>query len=82
MTIAEVIPFNIMPSRKLTEVDPSFATLVDMSMSTKPLEGGGVASKMLVDAQGKRFVNEAGPGILLASSMADRDVAPVLCAFR
>ena len=71
-----VIPFNIMPSRKLTEADPSFATLVDMSLSTKPLEGGGVASKMLVDAQGKRFVNEVGPGILLASSMADHDAAP------
>lgn len=76
-----VIPFNIMPSRKLTEVDPSFATLVDMSMSTKPLEGGGVASKMLVDAQGKRFVNEAGPGILLASSMADHDAAPYYALF-
>ncbi len=34
-----VIPFNIMPSRKLTEVDPSFAKLVDMSMSTKPPRG-------------------------------------------
>ncbi|MDU6012083.1 MAG: FAD-dependent oxidoreductase [Slackia sp.] len=76
-----VIPFNIMPSKKLTDADAAFATLVDMSLSTKPLEGGGVAGKMIVDAQGRRFVNEAGPGILLASSMADHDAAPYYVLF-
>ncbi len=76
-----VIPFNIMPAKELTEADATFATLVDASLSAKPIENGGPASRMLVDAQGERFVNEAGAGILLATSMADRDKAPYYVLF-
>ena len=76
-----VVPFNIMPAKELTDADAAFATLVDMSMSAKPVENGGPASRMLVDANGGRFVNEAGAGILLATSMADRDKAPYYVLF-
>lgn len=76
-----VIPFNIMPAKELTEADSSFATLVDASLSTKPVEDGGPGARMLIDSQGERFVNEAGAGILLAASMADRDKAPYYVLF-
>lgn len=76
-----VIPFNIMPSKKLTDANPDFKRLCDMPISGAPIEGGDVKTKLLVDAAGERFVNEAAPAIAQVTTMADRDAAPYYALF-
>lgn len=76
-----VIPFNIMPDKKLTDANADFKRLCDMPISGAPIEGGDVKTKLLVDAAGERFVNEAAPAIAQATAMADRDAAPYYVLF-
>lgn len=76
-----VIPFNIMPAKELTDVNPDFKRLCDMPISGAPIEGGDVKTKLLVDAAGERFVNEAAPAIAQAAAMADRNAAPYYALF-
>lgn len=71
-----VIPNVIMPTRTLTEAEPGFAKLCDTGM-----EGAATSAKMLVDASGKRFVNEAGPVTALATSMTDNAAGPYYVLF-
>lgn len=71
-----VIPNVIMPTRKLTEAEPGFSKLCDTGMG-----GAATSSKMLVDASGKRFVNEAGPTTALATSMTDNAAGPYFVLF-
>lgn len=71
-----VIPNVIMPTRTLTEAEPGFAKLCDTG-----IEGAATSSKMLVDASGKRFVNEAGPTTALATSMTDNAAGPYYVLF-
>ena len=56
-------------------------SLCDMPMSGAPIEGGDVKSKLLVDAAGERFINEAAPAIAQVTAMADRDAAPYYVLF-
>lgn len=76
-----VIPFNVMPAKKLTDANTDFKRLCDMPISGAPIEGGDVKTKLLVDAAGERFVNEAAPAIAQATAMADRDTAPYYVLF-
>lgn len=76
-----VIPFNVMPCKKLTDADPDFKRLCDMPISGAPIEGGDVKSKLLVDASGERFINEGAPAIAQVTAMADRDAAPYYVLF-
>ena len=76
-----VIPNVIVPARALTAVDPGFELLCDQSIHGKALEGGATATKLIVDATGERFINEALPPIALATTMADRDAAPYFTLF-
>ena len=76
-----VIPNVIVPARALTAVDPDFELLCDQSIHGKALEGGATATKLIVDATGERFINEALPPIALATTMADRDAAPYFALF-
>lgn len=76
-----VIPFNVMPCKKLTDANPDFKRLCDMPMSGAPIEGGDVKSKLLVDAAGERFINEASPAIAQVTAMADHDAAPYYVLF-
>lgn len=71
-----VIPNVIMPTRTLTEAEPGFAKLCDTGM-----EGAATSAKMLVDASGKRFVNEAGPTTALATAMTDNAAGPYYVLF-
>ena len=71
-----VIPNVIMPTRALTESEPGFAKLCDTGM-----EGASTSAKMLVDASGRRFTNEAGPATALATSMTDNAAGPYYALF-
>lgn len=76
-----VIPNVIVPSRALTEVDKKFSLLCDPSVWGKAFDGGHTSAKLLVDASGTRFINEASPAIALATAMADRGAAPYYVLF-
>lgn len=76
-----VIPNVIVPSRALTEVDDKFSLVCDPSVWGKAFDGGHTSNKLLVDAAGTRFINEASPAIALATTMADRDKAPYYVLF-
>lgn len=71
-----VIPNVIMPTRALTKADAGFKKLCDTGM-----EGAATSSKMLVDAAGARFVNEAAPVTALATSMTDNQAGPYYVLF-
>ena len=71
-----VIPNVIMPTRTLTKADAGFKKLCDTGM-----EGAATSSKMLVDATGARFVNEAAPVTALATSMTDNQAGPYYVLF-
>ncbi|WP_101721149.1 FAD-dependent oxidoreductase [Eggerthella timonensis] len=71
-----VIPNVIMPTRALTKADAGFKKLCDTGM-----EGAATSSKMLVDATGARFVNEAAPVTALATSMTDSQAGPYYVLF-
>lgn len=71
-----VIPNVIMPTRALTKADAGFKKLCDTGM-----EGAATSSKMLVDATGARFVNEAAPVTALATSMTDNQAGPYYVLF-
>lgn len=71
-----VIPNVIMPTRALTKADAGFKKLCDTGM-----EGAATSSKMLVDATGSRFVNEAAPVTALATSMTDSQAGPYYVLF-
>lgn len=71
-----VIPNVIMPTRALTKADSGFKKLCDTGM-----EGAATSSKMLVDATGARFVNEAAPVTALATSMTDNQAGPYYVLF-
>ena len=76
-----VIPNVIVPSRALTAVDQQFSLICDPSVWGQAFEGGHTSDKLLVDAAGTRFINEASPAIALATTMADRDAAPYYVLF-
>lgn len=76
-----VIPNVIVPVKELTDIDDGFQLLCDQSIHGKALAGGATATKLLVDAAGERFMNEALPPIALATTMADRDAAPYYALF-
>ena len=71
-----IIPNVIMPTRALTKADAGFKKLCDTGM-----EGAATSSKMLVDASGARFVNEASPVTALATSMTDNQAGPYCVLF-
>ena len=71
-----IIPFVIMPTRALSEVSWKFRKLSDNGM-----EGGATSPKMLVNAQGARFVNEAAPTTKLATTMTDAQAGPYYVLF-
>lgn len=71
-----VIPNVIMPTRTLTETASGFSKLCDNGM-----EGAATSAKLLIDASGKRFVNEAGPVTALATSMTDNAAGPYYVLF-
>jgi succinate dehydrogenase/fumarate reductase flavoprotein subunit len=71
-----VIPNVIMPTRALTKADAGFKKLCDTGM-----DGAATSAKMLVDAKGARFVNEAAPVTALATSMTDNEAGPYYVLF-
>ncbi|NPD30505.1 FAD-dependent oxidoreductase [Eggerthellaceae bacterium zg-1084] len=71
-----VIPNVIMPSRALTEVDAAFGKLRDFGM-----KGASTSDKLLVNAAGMRFVNEADPVTSLATALADGNSGPYYVLF-
>lgn len=71
-----VIPNVIMPTQALTKAEAGFSKLCDTGM-----EGAATSSKMLVDATGARFVNEASPVTVLATSMTDSAAGPYFVLF-
>lgn len=71
-----VIPNVIMPTRTLTKADSGFKKLCDTGM-----EGAATSAKLLVDATGTRFVNEAAPVTALATSMTDNQAGPYYVLF-
>ena len=68
---SDIISNVIMPTRALTKADTGFQKLCDNGM-----EGAGTSSKLLVDASGSRFVNEASPVIALSTAMVDKNAGP------
>lgn len=73
---AWVIPYVIMPTRALSEVDWRFRKLSDNGM-----EGGATSPRMLANARGERFVNEAAPVTALATAMTDLEAGPYYVLF-
>lgn len=71
-----VIPNVIMPTRALTKADAGFKKLCDTG-----IDGAATSAKMLVDAKGARFVNEAAPVTALATSMTDNEAGPYYVLF-
>lgn len=71
-----VIPFVIMPTRTLSSIDFHFRDLSDNGM-----EGGSTSPKLLVNARGERFVNEAAPVTELATTMTDAEAGPYYVLF-
>ncbi|WP_449315023.1 FAD-dependent oxidoreductase [Rubneribacter sp.] len=61
-----IIPFYIMPSKTLVETEASFA---DLNMYGT--EGADPGKRLMVNAQGRRFVNEAAGSTELATTMVD-----------
>ncbi len=76
-----VIPNVIVPVQELTDIDNNFEFLCDQSIHGKAIAGGATATKLIVDASGKRFMNESMPPIGLATTMADLDAAPYYTLF-
>lgn len=76
-----VIPNVIVPVKELTDIDEDFQLLCDQSIHGKALEGGATGTKLIVNATGERFMNEALPPIALATTMADLDAAPYFVLF-
>lgn len=76
-----VIPNVISPSRALCEFDKAFDGLCDASMWGASLAGGATATKMLVNANGERFINEAAAPIALATTMSDLNAGPYYVLF-
>lgn len=76
-----VIPNVAVPSKKLTDIDSDFSLLCDQSVWGKAFEGGYTSTKMLVNAEGLRFVNEAGPATAIATAMADTGGDPYYVLF-
>lgn len=71
-----IIPFYIMPSKKLTELNKDFA-----QMNVFGIEGGSPAVRMMVDASGKRFVDESAGSTVLATTMVDMKAGPYYVLF-
>ncbi len=71
-----VIPNVISPSQTLCDFDSAFDGLCDSSMWGASLPGGATSTKILVNAAGERFVNEAAAAIQIATSMTDLNAGP------
>ncbi|MEG1561109.1 MAG: FAD-dependent oxidoreductase [Gordonibacter sp.] len=73
---ADIIAGAIMPARALTKADTGFQKLCENGM-----EGAATSSKLLVNAAGERFVNEASPVIALSTAMIDKNNGPYYVLF-
>ena len=76
-----VIPHSLMPARKLTDADQKFKSLTDQATWGKALESAATSKKLMVNAAGQRFMNEAAPVIALATTLADAQAGPYYVLF-
>ncbi len=76
-----VIPNSLMPARKLTDADQKFKSLTDQATWGKALESAATSKKLMVNAAGQRFMNEAAPVIALATTLADAQAGPYYVLF-
>lgn len=70
-------PGKLLPSKTLTDINGEFRNLNGISQ----LIGGNINELMLVNNDGSRVTNEAGPGVVVAAELIDGNKGPYYFLF-